>query len=77
MFFDETGQLAAQFVDVCGGIVGMGENRRQRAALIAQLANLPTPPESVPINNLVQVPGSRSRTPASTSCSPTRAPAKR
>ena len=45
-------------INVCsGGIVGMGENRRQRAALIAQLANLPTPPESVPINNLVQVPG--------------------
>ena len=44
-------------INVCsGGIVGMGENRRQRAALIAQLANLPTPPESVPINNLVQVP---------------------
>ncbi|MBV2263658.1 MAG: biotin synthase BioB [Thauera sp.] len=45
-------------INVCsGGIVGMGESRRQRAALIAQLANLPTPPESVPINNLVQVPG--------------------
>lgn len=45
-------------IHVCsGGIVGMGESRRQRAALIAQLANLPTPPESVPINNLVQVPG--------------------
>ena len=45
-------------INVCsGGIVGMGENRRQRAALIAQLANLPTPPESAPINNLVQVPG--------------------
>lgn len=45
-------------IHVCsGGIVGMGENRRQRAALIAQLANLPTRPESVPINNLVQVPG--------------------
>jgi len=41
----------------CGGIVGMGESRAQRAALIAQLANLPTPPESVPINNLVQIPG--------------------
>lgn len=41
----------------CGGIVGMGENRRQRAGLIAQLANLDPPPESVPINNLVQVDG--------------------
>ena len=41
----------------CGGIVGMGEKRAQRAALIAQLANLNPPPESVPINNLVQVQG--------------------
>jgi biotin synthase len=41
----------------CGGIVGMGESQRSRAALIAQLANLDPYPESVPINNLVQVPG--------------------
>lgn len=41
----------------CGGIVGMGETRTQRAGLIAQLANLDPYPESVPINNLVQVPG--------------------
>jgi len=41
----------------CGGIVGMGETRAQRAGLIAQLANLEPYPESVPINNLVQVPG--------------------
>ena len=41
----------------CGGIVGMGESRRQRAGLIAQLASLSPPPESVPINNLVQVEG--------------------
>ena len=42
----------------CGGIVGMGESRRQRAALVAQLANLaPDYPESVPINNLVKVQG--------------------
>ncbi len=41
----------------CGGIVGLGESRRQRAALLAQLANLDPPPESVPINNLVQVKG--------------------
>jgi biotin synthase len=41
----------------CGGIVGMGENRSQRAGLIAQLASLAPPPESVPINNLVQVEG--------------------
>ncbi len=41
----------------CGGIVGMGESRAQRAGLIAQLASLAPPPESVPINNLVQVGG--------------------
>ncbi len=41
----------------CGGIVGMGESRAQRAGLIAQLANLEPYPESVPINNLVQVSG--------------------
>src|SRR5690606_13136764 len=35
----------------CGGIVGLGESRRQRAGLIAQLANLNPYPESVPINN--------------------------
>lgn len=41
----------------CGGIVGMGESRMQRAGLIAQLANMDTPPESVPINLLTQVEG--------------------
>ncbi|RZT91434.1 biotin synthase BioB [Rivibacter subsaxonicus] len=42
----------------CGGIVGMGESRRERAGLVAQLANLePAYPESVPINELVQVEG--------------------
>jgi biotin synthase len=41
----------------CGGIVGMGESRRQRAGLIAELANLDPYPESVPINHLVQVEG--------------------
>ena len=41
----------------CGGIVGMGESRKERAGLIAQLANLDPYPESVPINNLVQVEG--------------------
>ncbi|MDP1708396.1 MAG: biotin synthase BioB [Gammaproteobacteria bacterium] len=41
----------------CGGIVGMGESRHERAGLIAQLASLDPPPESVPINNLVQVEG--------------------
>lgn len=41
----------------CGGIVGMGESRAERAGLIAQLANLDPYPESVPINELVQVEG--------------------
>ncbi len=45
-------------MSVCsGGIVGMGESRRERAGLLAQLANLDPHPESVPINNLVQVEG--------------------
>jgi len=41
----------------CGGIVGMGETRSQRAGLIAALAELDPPPESVPINMLVRVAG--------------------
>ncbi|MCA1323668.1 biotin synthase BioB [Herbaspirillum sp. alder98] len=41
----------------CGGIIGMGESRRQRAGLIAQLANLDPYPESVPINQLVPIAG--------------------
>lgn len=41
----------------CGGIVGLGESRRDRAALLMTLANLPTHPESVPINQLVRVEG--------------------
>ena len=41
----------------CGGIVGMGESRAQRAGLLKTLANLPEHPESVPINRLVQVAG--------------------
>ncbi|MGE8494946.1 MULTISPECIES: biotin synthase BioB [Comamonas] len=41
----------------CGGIVGMGETPVDRAALLAQLANMQPYPESVPINSLVRVPG--------------------
>jgi len=45
-------------IHVCsGGILGMGESRSDRAGLLQQLANLPRHPESVPINNLVQVEG--------------------
>jgi biotin synthase len=41
----------------CGGIVGMGESRDQRAGLLETLVNLPEHPQSVPINQLVQVEG--------------------
>ena len=41
----------------CGGIVGMGETRADRVGLLMTLANLAHHPESVPINELVQVPG--------------------
>jgi biotin synthase len=43
----------------CGGIVGMGEDVDDRAGLIATLASLPKPPESVPINALVRVEGTK------------------
>jgi len=41
----------------CGGIIGMGEQPADRGELLRQLANLPEHPQSVPINNLVQVEG--------------------
>lgn len=41
----------------CGGIIGMNETRKERAGLIASLANLDPQPESVPINQLVKVEG--------------------
>jgi biotin synthase len=41
----------------CGGIVGMGESRRERASLVGQIANMEPYPDSVPINELVQVEG--------------------
>lgn len=45
-------------INVCsGGIVGMGEDEKDRASLLQQLANLPQHPQSVPINMLVQVEG--------------------
>jgi len=45
-------------MNVCsGGIVGMGESRTDRASLLQQLANMPSHPESVPINMLVKVEG--------------------
>ncbi len=55
---DTLGHVRDAGINVCcGGIVGMGESRVQRAGLIAELANLNPAPESVPINNLVQVEG--------------------
>jgi len=43
---------------VCsGGIVGLGEKAQDRASFLAQLANLPKHPESVPINMLVKIEG--------------------
>jgi biotin synthase len=41
----------------CGGIVGMGESPADRGELLRTLANLPEHPESVPVNELVQVEG--------------------
>ncbi|MGH8254375.1 MAG: biotin synthase BioB [Steroidobacteraceae bacterium] len=41
----------------CGGIVGMGESQRDRAQMLVTLARLPEHPQSVPINQLVRVPG--------------------
>jgi biotin synthase len=55
---DTLGHVRDAGIHVCsGGIVGMGETRRERAGLIAQLANLDPYPESVPINDLVRVEG--------------------
>lgn len=41
----------------CGGIIGMGESRADRVGMLLLLANLPAPPESVPINGLMRVSG--------------------
>ena len=41
----------------CGGIVGMGETRRDRAGLLHQLATLPAHPDSLPINDLMPIAG--------------------
>lgn len=43
----------------CGGIVGMGETMEDRASMLCTLANMPQHPESVPINMLVQVKGTK------------------
>jgi biotin synthase len=41
----------------CGGILGMGESEQDRIDMLVALANLPEPPESVPINMLIPIPG--------------------
>ncbi len=56
--FDTLDKVRAAGINVCcGGIVGMGESRRARTALLAELAVMEPPPESVPINQLVAMPG--------------------
>ncbi|HKS34310.1 MAG TPA: biotin synthase BioB, partial [Enterobacteriaceae bacterium] len=55
---DTLGKVRDAGIKVCsGGIVGLGETEKDRAGLLLQLANMPTPPESVPINMLVKVKG--------------------
>ena len=55
---DTISKVRGAGIKVCsGGILGMGESRRNRAAMVAQLANLNPAPDSVPINNLVAIPG--------------------
>ncbi|MDG4868039.1 biotin synthase BioB [Guyparkeria sp. 1SP6A2] len=45
-------------INVCsGGILGMGESREDRASFLNTLASLKQPPESVPLNMLVRIPG--------------------
>jgi biotin synthase len=47
-------------IKVCaGGILGMGEGTDDHIAMLVTLANLPVPPESVPINMLIPIPGSK------------------
>ena len=47
-------------IKVCaGGIIGMGETVEDRIDMLVTLANLPSPPESVPINMLIPMPGSK------------------
>ena len=55
---DTLGKVRKAGISVCcGGIIGMGESREDRAGLIEQLANLDPQPESVPINHLVPIEG--------------------
>lgn len=55
---DTLDHVRAAGMKVCaGGIVGMGEGANDRAGLLQQLANMPSHPESVPINMLVKIKG--------------------
>jgi biotin synthase len=55
---DTIGTVQKAGIKVCsGGIIGMGENRKDRAGMLLTLANLPRHPDSVPINLLVPIPG--------------------
>jgi biotin synthase len=55
---DTLNHVRSNDINVCsGGIVGMGESRHDRAGLLISLANLPSHPQSVPINLLVKVEG--------------------
>lgn len=55
---DTLESVRAAGINVCsGGILGMGETQNDRASMLCQLANLSVPPESVPINELVKIPG--------------------
>ncbi|NQV56828.1 MAG: biotin synthase BioB, partial [Rhodospirillales bacterium] len=52
------GHVRGAGINVCaGGIIGMGETREDRASMLMTLANLPHPPESVPINLLIPIKG--------------------
>lgn len=47
-------------IKVCaGGIIGMGETAEDRIDMLLTLANLSSPPESVPVNMLIPIPGSK------------------
>jgi biotin synthase len=54
------GHVREAGIKVCsGGILGLGEDAGDRIDMVVTLANLPTPPESVPINMLMPMPGSK------------------
>ena len=54
------GHVREAGIKVCsGGILGMGETAEDRVDMLVTLANLPVPPESVPINMLIPMPGTK------------------